>query len=95
MKFRRQRLRLTPSICARCRPLAGLVRMASSPKVVARICAPLSIDTEPPVKIGRMTRSTSKVVFKGCFVAIAKAAHGLSRACKCLAVVMRAGRDFF
>lgn len=50
--------------------MAGFVRIASSPIVVARICAPLSIDTEPPVNIGRMTLSASKVVRKGCFAAI-------------------------
>lgn len=44
--------------------------MASSPSGVAKILAPLSKATEPPVNIGRITRSGSKVVLKGCLLAI-------------------------
>src|SRR5690606_23814625 len=58
----------TPSILVMCFPLEGLVRTTSSPRVVARIVALLSIAKEPPVKIGPMTFPTSKVVFRGCFV---------------------------
>lgn len=60
----------TPSILARCLPLEGEVRMASSPRVVARILAPLSIVTDPPLCMGLMTLSISNVVFAGCLFAI-------------------------
>lgn len=55
----------TPSIFAYCFPVARSVRTTSSPSVVARTLAPLSSDTDPPVKIGWITRSGSKVVLNG------------------------------
>lgn len=61
---------LTPSIFAKSLPVVRSVNTASSPRVEARILAPFSSDTEPPVKIGWITWSTSKVVLYCCLVAI-------------------------
>ena len=61
---------LTPSILARWRPLAGSVRMTSAPRVVARMWTPLSIETEPPVKMGRIILQFSKAVWAARFVVI-------------------------
>lgn len=60
----------TPSIFAYCLPVAVLVNTASSSSVVASMRAPLSRETEPPVKMGCMTRSGSNVVLKGSLVVI-------------------------
>lgn len=65
-----KRRRHTPSILVICSPLEGFVRTTSSPSVVAKMLAPLSIAKEPPVNRGPITFPTSNVVFKGCFVAI-------------------------
>lgn len=60
----------TPSIFAYCLPVARSVRAASSPSVVAKTLAPLSSETDPPVKTGWITRSGSKVVLNGSLVVI-------------------------
>lgn len=56
---------------AKCLPVVMSVRTTSSPSVDAKIRALLSNATAPPVKIGRMTFSGSKVVLYAIFDAMA------------------------
>lgn len=68
----------TPSIVVIFSPLEGLVRTTSSPRVVARMLALLSMAIAPPVNIGAMTLPTSNVVLRGCFAAILSVVLGVA-----------------